>query len=86
MERKTLNGANISNYSWSVTFIGKRSWAGGCSNLRMSHGGTDPRIKLHSESSIVGMGITDPFAGATINLLGQLDKMMLLEEKIWGII
>lgn len=48
----------------------------------MSHSSTDPRIKLHTESGIVGMGITDPFSGATTNLLGQLDKVMLSEEKV----
>lgn len=85
MERETLNGANISNYSCSVTYIGKRSWAGHCSDLRTAHGSADPSIKLCTENGTSGMGMTDLFAGATINLLGQLGKPMLLGEKIRGV-
>ena len=86
MERETLNGANISNYSCSVTHIRKRSWTGDCSDLRMAHGNADPSIKLCAEISTTGMGMTDHLAGATINLLGQLGKLMLFGEKIRGII
>lgn len=41
MDRETLNGENISNYSCSVTYIRKRSWAGDCSDPRMAHGSVD---------------------------------------------
>lgn len=86
MERETLNGVNIQNYSCSVTYIRKRSWVGDCSDLRMAHGSDDPSIKHFAENGTVGMGMTDHLAGATINPLGQLGKPMLSGEKIQGII
>lgn len=86
MERETLNGANISNYSCSVTYNEKKSWAGGCRDLRMANGSADPSIELQAENSPAGMGMTEHLAGATINLLGHLGKPMLLGEKIRGVI
>lgn len=52
----------------------------------MAHGSADPSIELQAENSPAGMGKTDHLAGATINLLGQLGKPMLLGEKIRGVI